>query len=94
MMCGDNWVHYGLKVGFLCSHVTRAYCQHYTHLSGSTDYIRYLSSIFCECVSKIKSIRSMIFMLYIGQCGFSFRIFSLDGFQNACTSDASIISHF
>ena len=51
MMCVNNWVHYGLKVVFVCVHIISFHYHHYAELSESVEHIKCSSCIFCRvCV--------------------------------------------
>ena len=67
MICANNQVHYGLMV--ICSylHITLPHYHHYAHLSEGNKLLRCFSDIFClECVSKIRSVLSIIFHAIYG----------------------------
>ena len=75
MMCANNRVHYSPMVVFVCLHITLPHYRHYADLSEGVELLKCFSSTFClECVSKIKSILSIIFHAIYGLCVFSLPI--------------------
>ena len=76
MMCVNNRVHYGPMVVFVCLLITLPHYHSYADLSEVIDFLTCLSGIFChDCVSKIKSVLSIILYSYMGLCIFSLSIF-------------------
>ena len=67
MMCANNKVHYDSMVVFVCLHITLPHYHRYTDLSESIELLKCLSRTSClSCVSKIKSIFSIIFHAIYG----------------------------
>ena len=76
MMCANNRVHYGLMVVYGYLHITLPHHHHHSDLSEGIELLKCLSDIFClECVSKIRSVPSIIFYaIYRGLCVLSLPI--------------------
>ena len=73
MMCTNNEVHYDPMVVFVCLRSTLLHYHIFADLSESIEHLKCLSGTFSrECVSKMKSILSIIFRAMYG-----LRIFSL-----------------
>ena len=72
-MCADGNGHYDPMVAFDCLHITLPHYHHYADLSENIELLKYLSGTFClECVSKMKSILSIIFhAIFIIGCAHS-----------------------
>ena len=61
-MCANDRVHYGPTAVFVCLYITLAHYHHYAELSEGIGFLKYLFQLYSvECVSKIKSILSIIF---------------------------------
>ena len=66
MMCTNNRVHCGLMVVYGHLHITLLHYHHYADLPEGIELLKCSSDIFClECVSEIRSILSIIFMLCV-----------------------------
>ena len=104
MMCANNWVHHGLKVEFLCLHITisssspssSSLCK----LTEIIEHIRYWLDIFYRVGFKIKSIHAVIVHVIYGIICFQLTSFSCDRCENICIygiiiikSEVWIISH-
>ena len=86
MMCANNQVHSGLVVVFVCLYITLSHYHHYTDLSEGILLLKCLSVIFgLECVSKIKSILSIMFHAIYGAVCIQLTHFSYNECQNTCT---------
>ena len=67
MMCTNNRVHYGLMVVYGYLKITLHHYHHYADLYGGIELLKCLSGIFyLECVSKIGSVRSIVFYTIYG----------------------------
>ena len=67
MVCANNRVHYDPVAVLVCLHITLHHYHHYAVLSEGIELLKCLSDTFClECVSKIKSILSVIFHVIYG----------------------------
>ena len=64
-MCANNRVYYGLMVVFVCLHTTLPHYHHSTYLKV-LNFWNTCQLYFVECVSKIKSILSIIFHAICG----------------------------
>ena len=85
-MCANNRVHYDPMVVFLCLHITLPHYHHYSDLPEGIGLLKCLSGTFClECVSKIKSILSIIFHAIYGAVRIQLAHFSCDGCEDTCT---------
>ena len=86
MMCANNRVHYGLIVIYGYLHITLPEYHHYADLSESIELQKCFSDIFClECVSKIRSVLSIIFHAIYGAVCIQLTCFSYDDCDNPCT---------
>ena len=82
-MYANNKVHYDLMIVFICLHITPPHHHHYEHLS---EVLNFLIGTFClECVSKIKSVLSIIFHAIFGAVHIQLTHFSYDNCENMCT---------
>ena len=71
-------------VVFFCLHITLPHYHHHADLSEGFELLKCLSNTIClECVSKIKSILSIIFHAIYGAV---FTHFFYDDCGNVCTS--------
>lgn len=61
MMCANENVHFGLKIVFVCLHITLPHYHHYAEISEDIELLNACQVHSVECVSKIKSIISIIF---------------------------------
>ena len=85
-MCANIQVHCGPMVLFTCSHTTLLHYHHYEDVSEDTEPLKCLSGTFClACVSKIKSILSIIFYLIYWAVSIQLAHFSYDDCENTCT---------
>ena len=81
MMCTNNQIHYDLMVVFVCLHISLT---HYD-LSQCIELLKCLSGTFClECVSKIKTILSIIFQAIYEAVCIQLTHFSSDDCENTC----------
>ena len=72
MMCANNRVHYDPMGVLVCLHIALPHYHHYADISRGIELLKCLSDTFCiECVSKIKSILSIIFSSNIWDCAYS-----------------------
>ena len=86
MMSADNRIHYDPMVVFVCQHITLAHYHHYADLTESIELLKCLSGTFCfECLSRIKSILSIIFHAIYGAAFIQFTHFSYNDCENTCT---------
>ena len=90
MMCANNRIHCDPIVIFACLHITLPHYHYYADRSEGTELLKCLSGTFClGCVSKIKSILSIIFhKIYRAVC-IQLTHFSFDDCKNTCT-----LSHY
>ena len=81
MLCTNNQIHYDLMVVFVCLHII---LPHYD-LSQCIELLKCLSGTFClECVSKIKTILSIICQAIYGAVCIQLTHFSSDDCENTC----------
>ena len=86
MMCANDEVHYYPKVVFVCLHITLPRNHHYADLPECTELLKCLSGTLCPgCVSKIKSILSIIFHAIYVAVQIQLSHFSYDDCENMCT---------
>ena len=82
MMCASNQIHYDLMVVFVC--LPKA-LPHYD-ISEGIELLKCLSGAFClECMSKMKSVLSVIFHAIYGAVRIQLTRFSYDDCENMCT---------
>ena len=77
VMSSNYWVHYGLKVIFVCVHIILPHHHNYVDISESTEHIKCLSSIFCHPRSmclRLNQFYQLSSMQYMGLCVFSLPI--------------------
>ena len=85
-MCANYRVHFDPMVVFLCLHITLPHYHYYADQSQGIGLLKCLSGTFClECVSKIKSILSIIFHAIYGAVRIKLAHFSCDDCEDTCT---------
>ena len=83
MVCTNNRVHYGLMVVYGYLHITLPHYHHYAILFEGIALLKCLSNIFCvECVSKNRSVLSIIFHAIYGAVCIQLTHFSHDDCEN------------
>ena len=93
MVCANGGVYYDLMVKFICLHFKLPQYHHYADLSEGIELLKSLSGTFClKCVSKIKSILSIIFHAIFGAVHIHLINFSYDDCEN--TSTLSYYCHY
>ena len=75
-MCAKK-IHCGLRVVFVCLHITLSHYHHYTNLSESIEHIKCFQVYSVECVFKIKSTVAIIFYAIYRAVCVQFKNFSL-----------------
>ena len=86
MVGANNRKHYGLIDVFVCLHIKLPHYCNYTDMSEGIELLLFLSCTFClECVSKIKSIFSIICHAIYGAVRIHLIHFSCDDCENTCT---------
>ena len=87
MICAaNNTVHHYPMVVFPCLHITIPHYNHHIDLSESSEPLKCLSGTFClECMSKIRSIPSIMFHAIYGAVHIQLAHLSYDDYENMCT---------
>ena len=86
MICANNRVHYGLIVVYCYLDITIPHYHQYADLSECIELMKCLSDIFClKCVSKIRSVLSIISHAIYGTVCTQLSHFSYDDCENTCT---------
>ena len=78
MMSVNNRIRFVLKIVCVCLSITPSHYHHCANLSEDIELIKCLSDIFCECVSKIRHILSVIHYTIQGAVCFQFAHFPCD----------------
>ena len=86
MMCANNKVHYDPMGVLICLDITFPDYHNYADLSEHIELLKCLSvTLYLECVSKVKSVLSVIFHAIYGASCIQLTHFSYDAFKNMCT---------
>ena len=86
VICANNPVHNDPMVVFLCLHITLPHYHYHIDLGEGIELLKSLLGTFClECVSKIKSIPSIIFHAVSGVVRIQLPDFACDDCENICT---------
>ena len=85
MICANYRKHYRPIVVFVCLHITIPRYHNFEDVSESIELLKCLSDASVECVSKIKSILSIIRHVIYGAVCIQFAHISNDYCENTCT---------
>ena len=86
MMCANSRGHYEPMVIFICLYIPLPHYHHYSDLSEIIELLKCSSDTFClKCVSKIKSILSIILHAIHGAVRIQLTHFSYSDYENMCT---------
>ena len=75
MICANNWVHYSLRVVFVCLHINLSYYHRYGDLDKCIEHIKSLSVIFRRRLNPLSQLS--YYMQYMGLCVISLPVFFL-----------------